>query len=516
MLPVPLAWIIFGGVILGVLFFCWVIVRYYQDKHEAEWFPTLVSVLGLALTLLCVFLIPLDIYSVSSTSDPNTGERLIDEATIEQRSRAIKVIYYILYSSVLAFAFGIIPFAYFYYEEADENVTTRERVWGGCKYTIFLLIIVVILLVIGLVVFLVKPGDRPTNTTEAAQWVQNFLKQSNLVETSISFAIAGLTVIGYLIWITYTAYGLSAFPIGIFRGKRNYAEEVSDLQSNLDSTRDKARTIKSKYAGKKLSRKDEDQLNLLARQERVLARRGQRLEASSSGWRKLWMACKPFMFIFGIVFILVSLLIITSITLTNVDKVTHGGSLCGSKCGFLLAYPQLANPLDIVLTATSKYFPIDYVIIGSLILYIFFCTLSGIIKIGIRFLWVHMYNIRRGSTAPQGLLVAAIILMFSMLSLNMEITTLAPQYANWGSQVWKNGTEVHKCSLNAPQGACTITQIGFFVSTISVRTSFFGVIFYYATWLFIAFFVIGSVIAVIKSKPSNVEQRDSDSDEDEN
>lgn len=37
-------------------------------------------------------------------------------------------------------------------------------------------------------------------------------------------------------------------------------------------------------------------------------------------------------------------------------------------------------------------------------------------------------------TPPQGLLVAAIILMFSMLSLNMEMTTLAPQYSNWGSQ----------------------------------------------------------------------------------
>lgn len=51
---------------------------------------------------------------------------------------------------------------------------------------------------------------------------------------------------------------------------------------------------------------------------------------------------------------------------------------------------------------------------------------------------------------------------------------------------------------------------------VSVRTSFFGVIFYYATWLFIAAFIIGSVIAVIKSKPSNIDERDSDSDEDEN
>lgn len=78
------------------------------------------------------------------------------------------------------------------------------------------------------------------------------------------------------------------------------------------------------------------------------------------------------------------------------------------------------------------------------------------------FLNPKLYKIRARSTPPQGLLVAAIILMLSILALNMELTTIAPQYANFGSQTWRsdNSTEVHPCSLDAPPGKCTMTQIG--------------------------------------------------------
>jgi hypothetical protein len=44
----------------------------------------------------------------------------------------------------LAFAFVIIPFSYFYYEEYDENITVKQRIVGGAKYTVFLLLIVVV------------------------------------------------------------------------------------------------------------------------------------------------------------------------------------------------------------------------------------------------------------------------------------------------------------------------------------------------------------------------------------
>jgi LMBR1 domain-containing protein 1 len=518
MIPVSAAWIIFSIVILLVILFCYIVVKYYEDKHEAELLPTIVTVIGLSLTMFCIFLIPLDIYSVSSSVN-SSGDSIINPEVLKLRGDVIRVLYYILYTSILVFAFIIIPFAYFYYEENDDRVTIKERVWGGCKYTIFLIIIMIILLVIGFILFLVKPGDKPTNTQNAKEWVQNLIKNQNIAELALSFSIACLTLIGYLCWITYTAYGLSIYPIGIFRGKKHIAEEVSDIQTNLDVTREKSRAIKAKYvSGKKISKKDEGQLNLLERQERILARRGTRLQKTMTGWRKIWSACKPFMFIFGIIFLIVSLLIVTSITLTSIDKVAHSSNFCGSKCGFILAYPQIFNPLDSLLTILAAYFPLDLIVLASLIFYIFFCTLSGITHIGVRFFWVHLYKIRKGSSPPQGLLMAAIILMFSILALNMELTTLAPQYINFGSQVYiaNNSTgQTERCSLDAPPNKCTMTQIGTIINTISIRISFFSIIYLIASFIFVGAFLIGSIIAIFKSKPSNIEERDSDSDEDE-
>lgn len=128
--------------------------------------------------------------------------------------------------------------------------------------------------------------------------------------------------------------------------------------------------------------------------------------------------------------------------------------------------------------------------------------------------------------------MAAIILMFSILALNMELTTLAPQYINFGSQVYiaNNSTgQTERCSLDAPPNKCTMTQIGFFfkilylfklligtiINTISIRISFFSIIYLVASFIFVGAFLIGSIIAIFKSKPSNIEERDSDSDEDE-
>jgi len=282
----------------------------------------------------------------------------------------------------------------------------------------------------------------------------------------------------------------------------------------------KASAIQSKYlsGAKKISKKDSENLDLLKRKERILARQNVRLQGENTGWRKIWACMKPFMFIFGLLFMIFSILIWVSILLTSIDKAANANLFCGSQCGFILAYPKIFNPLDYVLTALSKYFPLDYILLGLIIFYIFFTTLSGIIRIGVRFLWINLYKIRSKSTPPQGLLLTAILLMFAILSLNMELTTLAPQYANWGSQTYIpiNATDPIPCSLDAPAGACYMTQIGTIVNRISLRTSFFGYIFFYATWLFIATTFLAFFIAAFKAKSSNVEARDSDSDEDEN
>lgn len=50
----------------------------------------------------------------------------------------------VMYALILAFAFVVIPFSYFYYEEYDEDITVKQRIVGGLKYTVFLLVIVIV------------------------------------------------------------------------------------------------------------------------------------------------------------------------------------------------------------------------------------------------------------------------------------------------------------------------------------------------------------------------------------
>ncbi|PRP79481.1 LMBR1-like region-containing protein, partial [Planoprotostelium fungivorum] len=508
---IALAWVIFGLIILALVAFSFGVTKWYEDRSDSEKIPTLITVVSLSLILFCVFLIPIDIYTASSTQD-GEGKVILNQGEIDRNNTFVKIGYYVLYALVLLFGFVLVPFAYFYYEEDDEDITLGAKVWAGCKYTIFTVVIVTVFLVVGIILFVVKPTEKPT-TDNAKLWVQHILSNT-APEAAVSFAIASMATIGFLVWISYTAYGLAALPIELIRGRLVKAEDASNLQSDLNSTREKKRKIQSKYlGGKRISKRDESTLGLLDRKERVLSRQGERLH-SQSIWYKIYAIFKPFFFIFGIIFLLFSILIWLSILLTSIDKAVNSYKLCSSSaaCGFVLKNPEYFNPVDILLTKAAKFFPLDYVIVALIVIYVFLCTLSGIVKIGIRFLWIKLYELRRGASPPQGLLLAAVMLMLAILALNIEITSLAPQYTTFGTQRYNytyvdgnnnNASQIKPCDFNSPIDACHMTQISQIVNRISIRTSFFGVIYFVATWIFLAFFVISIFIASFKRKASN-------------
>lgn len=73
----------------------------------------------------------------------------------------------------------------------------------------------------------------------------------------------------------------------------------------------------------------------------------------------------------------------------------------------------------------------------GIVIYFFLATMTGIIQIGVRFLWVTLYRIKKRSTAPQGLLFSCILLTFGLLAFNYTITSVVtPGYAHFGSQVY--------------------------------------------------------------------------------
>jgi len=73
-------------------------------------------------------------------------------------------------------------------------------------------------------------------------------------------------------------------------------------------------------------------------------------------------------------------------------------------------------------------------------------TISGLVQLGVRCLCFKLYDVEKGQTQPHALVMGTWLIMMCMLVLNMQIITLAPQYATFGQEFyynWKpNGTQL--------------------------------------------------------------------------
>lgn len=145
------------------------------------------------------------------------------------------------------------------------------------------------------------------------------------------------------------------------------------------------------------------------------------------------------------------------------------------------------------------------------------CTLSGIHKIGIRILWIELFPVHTRATSPQGLLMMTAYLIMSFIALTFEMMIIAPRYSIFGSQkyITADGAEKY-CDFNAPVSKCRMTQISRFVtSVVGVNQSFIGVIFYYATYVFIITSIVAAVLSFIKKKSDRIELSTDSFDEDD-
>merc|ERR1711967_205816 len=80
----------------------------------------------------------------------------------------------------------------------------------------------------------------------------------------------------------------------------------------------------------------------------------------------------------GISMMVISLLVVVSLLLTLLDRLLH--SPCGWSCGYTLKERLIFNPIDEIFLRLSKIFPVDFIILATLVLYIFSasaCTRCG-------------------------------------------------------------------------------------------------------------------------------------------
>merc|ERR1712048_700502 len=120
----------------------------------------------------------------------------------------------------------------------------------------------------------------------------------------------------------------------------------------------------------------------------------------------------------------ISLLIVTSLLLTLTDRMLH--SPCGWSCGVTLNERTIFNPTDDIFLRLARYFPLDFVLLGVIVLYIFAASVFGIISLGIRVVCFSLYQLRGRKSLPQALLVLCNVVSHILLALCMALLTIAP------------------------------------------------------------------------------------------
>ena len=226
--------------------------------------------------------------------------------------------------------------------------------------------------------------------------------------------------------------------------------------------------------------------------------------------------------------LVIVLIIFASMTISCVDKIKN--SVCGKSCGYLLAETQIFNPVNWLLTYTAKVFPIDYIIFLLLTLLFFCASVLGIATIGIRFLWVTLFKIRKSHTSPNAMLMATVLLTLMVLALNYALAMIvAPQYATFGPQTFcdrpsrhpgeapdcsKHRKAIKACTERADNPnaniICTPSVVSTFLNRITISFPFLGAVDFWAQFAFLGIFFIVFLVMLFRVPKLDEEQMDED------
>ncbi|KAL2824544.1 hypothetical protein BDW59DRAFT_147494 [Aspergillus cavernicola] len=544
LLQTSLIWVVFAIVVAILFMVASVFIYVYQTPRDRSPSVTLTCVVAIACLLATVLLLPVDVALVSSTVSSAVGQRK-DWATqeaVDKITFSLTLVYYLFYSVDILLCLLVIPFVYFWYEEYDEvaaqagEQTFGQRFWGALKYTLAFVAILVVLFLVGFFV----PVSR-VNDGSGLDYFKKLLGE-NRGERALTFALGLLTTTGMCIYVLHTSTGLAVLPIRLIRGGPSLSSQKlgASAAAQLEINRERQRQLDGRCRGNPelLSSKDRREFDALVREERTLVRR-QRLVHEAEGdaqtflmraWLKLEAFFHPFKLLGGIILFLAVLLTWISMLLTAVDKAKN--SVCKHHCGYILGHINIFNPVNQIFVQSAKVFPVDYVIFTLLVLLFFFGSVVGIATVGIRFLWINIFQVRKGHTSPQALLLMTAMLMVSILALNYSISMIvAPQYATFGPQTFcdrspdlsgvqldcsKTKHLVKPCSElidgEAAKQVCTPSVASTLLNRVTISFPFFGAIFFWAQFAFLGIHLLALVISLFYRSRLNEQQLDEDAE----
>eukprot|EP00457_Paulinella_chromatophora_P004695 gb/GEZN01004707.1/.p1 GENE.gb/GEZN01004707.1/~~gb/GEZN01004707.1/.p1 ORF type:complete len:577 (-),score=126.37 gb/GEZN01004707.1/:186-1850(-) len=526
-----------------VCVFSFLVVRYYEDRREAGFITTTTSAMALAISLLALLVIPVDIFTVSSSLTSDGVET--DPNMVELSGTIIRYLYYGLYGLLLVFAFALLPFAYFFYEEEDERSTPAKQARGALRYTLVFVFVWLILLTVALVT------QSRIKGTAAEDWQENLQQQFTAGDSVLAYSFSFLAVLGLLGWLTYTPFGLVALPYDVFKNfhkgaegdlqEHPTAEQSSKRRLRLRTLEEELATIKARYeyTDRPWSLSDKARFVKLEREQaqlkrlqnkqpdrQVLLAQPDDLDCCS----RCWNCLAPVRCVLALFLFLVSLLVWLSILLTTLDRFLN--SDCKFQCSYTLTTSRLPNPIDLGLIYFSKFFPLDFFLFGLLMLYMFFASLIGLTKLGVRICCFKMYDVEKYATMSNALIMGIWLLVMLLAALNLQVWTIAPQYSLFGTQFYYEwqlddstnsdpadgsvspvvcGPSVPGCirvgeaqpctvgSTNEAENYCTPSQVGNFLLMINTQIPLFGAVIFYTNIIFLLSFVVSLVLVTRKT-----------------
>ncbi|KAL9046241.1 MAG: hypothetical protein Q9214_000877 [Letrouitia sp. 1 TL-2023] len=543
-----LIWVVYAIVVVLLVAIASIFVYLYQAPRERSATVSIVCIFTVTALLATVLLLPVDVALVSSTTSSKLGRRKdwATDARVANIVYTLKIVYYTLYSLDALLCLIVVPFTYFWYEEYDEVATEEgsqtfaSRFWGALKYTLAFIAFVVILFLVG---FFVPVARDRNGAYYGLDYFKAILRETH-PERALTFAVGLLITIGTLIYILYTGAGLALLPVALIKSAPAMSGPnlTASTASALEQNRERQRQLEGRNAGSPdgLNAKDRRELDALVREERTLVRR-ERLAAEASGehsnwlvkaWMKTEAVFRPLKLLGGFILMAIAIVVWVSMLLSGIDKAKN--SVCKTRCGYVLGHINIVNPMNWIFVKAAKVFPIDYVVFLLLVLFFFFSSVVGMATIGIRFLWLRIFQIRNGHTSPQALLMATVMLTLIIFAINYSMAMLvAPQYTHYGPQTYcdkklKHPTDQPDCSehrvlrpcsetadSDAARNVCTPSVVSTFLDSITVNFSFFGVICFWAQFVFLAVYLIVFIVSLFRVPKLDEYQAEQDAEEEE-
>ncbi|KAK0631750.1 hypothetical protein B0T14DRAFT_502324 [Immersiella caudata] len=549
LLQTSLIWVAYGVAVALVLLVAIITTFTWQQPHERSATVSVVAIISLTALLATVLLLPVDIALVSSTTSATLGSKK-DWATPERVDSillTLKIVYYTLYNFDALLCLIVIPFAYFWYEEYDEvdeeegESSFGSRFWGATKYTLVFVALVIILFLVG---FFVPAAASGHGKHMDLDYFKRLIA-ANKGEKALTFALGLLMTLGTLLYTLYTGAGLALLPISFIKSAPSIsAPQLSaTTASALERNRDAQRQLEMRNAGRPdgMPQKDRREMDALLREERTLVRR-ERLAAEARGegqsaifraWTKTQAVFRPLKLLGGLLLLLVAVLVWVSMLITGIDKAAN--SVCKQHCGYILGHINVFQPVNWIFVQSAKAFPVDYVLMLFLVLFLFSSSITGIATVGIRFLWVRIFQIKKGRTAPQALLIATVMLALIILAINYAVAMLAaPQYSIYGTQTFcsnppispgarPNCTNhldfVRPCSEASTdplaKDVCTPTVMSTFLNRVTLNWPVFGAIDFWAQFAFLGVFLIVFTTSLFRTPRLNLSELDEEAEADE-